>query len=58
MSTQPQREPEQQLDFTRPVGKLESVCMHCFETLRASTESHLELMEKAHPLDCPQRPIR
>jgi hypothetical protein len=29
--------------------------MHCFETLRASGEQAMALVERAHTLDCPQR---
>jgi hypothetical protein len=55
MSSQPQSQ-ESEARFTRREGKNESICMHCYQTLRGPDARTLSLMERAHVLDCPQRP--
>ncbi len=56
MSTQPiPAEDGPDPSFSR-MGSSESVCMHCFETLRAQDARALAQIERTHLLDCPQRP--
>jgi hypothetical protein len=59
MSSQAHQQQESEPDpiYTRREGRNESVCMRCFETLRAPTEKVLGMMERTHLLDCPRRPL-
>jgi hypothetical protein len=58
MSTQPAPSEDGGDPSFSNIGVGESVCMHCFETLRAGNAQALAAMERAHLPDCPQRPWR
>jgi hypothetical protein len=58
MSTQPIPSDDGPEPSFSHVAVGESVCMHCFETLRAENDYALAVMERTHLADCPQRPWR
>jgi hypothetical protein len=62
MSTQPteSNSPERIKQFSRLLTGdiMESICMQCFQTLRADTLISMKEAEETHFINCPLRPYK